>query len=243
MRRTTPEGWNDISQVTTVLSGEAGIRAHADIRAEKVVQALVVVYYLRLYNQLQRSATVDVQAAAVQLQTGSKADVTQAAHNMPCNIKLGGRSVWDWIPLSTPNGQLLRHTVAGWFGSTVVLPSAVNKCDSLWEHRGLKDALANALQRIVADPTPGSTPNAALSTAFEAFRQRSRIALVDAQAHIRGKLAVEKNPDKQHELGAMSTILNLYSQELGQFSPEPTITAHLSQNMARQYAEALQTTA
>lgn len=94
MHRSKPEGWQDIHQVSTTLDGEPGIRAHADIRMEKTVQALLVVYYLRRHNRLLPSASVQVRPAEVQLQSGSASQGTQAAHNMPCNIKLNERNVW-----------------------------------------------------------------------------------------------------------------------------------------------------
>jgi hypothetical protein len=198
-----------------------------------------VVHYLRLYNRLPASAAVGVGPAEVQLQRGSAAQDTQAAHNMPCNIKLDGRNVWEWIPESLPTASLLRKTVAGWFGSTVVLPSAVNKCDSLWEARGLKDALANALRQIVPRHVQPAGAAADLTAAFELFRQGSRTALADAQAHNRAKLAAERDPAEQHALAAMGAILNIYAEELPQFSPAPTIAAHLAPGMAQQWAEAL----
>lgn len=147
----------------------------------------------------------------------------------------------EWIPASTSSGSLLRLSVAGWFASTVVLPASVNKCDTLWEQHGLKNALANALRRIVTSSTLNVAPQSTLSTAFELFRQGSRTALADAQGHNRAQLVAEKLPSKQRELATMSAILNLYAQELGQFSPTPTITSHLSVSMTRQYSEALQT--
>jgi hypothetical protein len=242
MQRTTPEGWQELQQVTSPLLTEDGILTHADTRMEKTVQALLVVYYLRRYNRLSPSASVQVGPAEVQLQSGSASQGTQAAHNMPCNIKLDGRNVWEWVPTSSTSGSLLRHSVAGWFASTVVLPAVVNKCDSLWEHRGLKDALARALTHVVTSHGLDTAPRPALLSAFELFRQGSRTALVSAQAHNRLPQGAEKSPAKQHELTAMTAILNIYARELERFSPVPTITAHLSESIARQYAEALHTT-
>jgi hypothetical protein len=239
MRRVTPEGWQHLMRSFASYGGERGIRAHADIRMEKVVQALTVVFHLRRCNRLNPIASVQVAPAEVQLQRGRRIDQTQAAHNMPCNIKIAGQNVWELIPNSNPDATLLRTTVAGWFASTVVLPSVANNSDSLWEHFGLTQALKSALVRVISATATLPGAAAALSQAFEHFRTEARGPLTRAQDHNQRSLQAESDPAGKDHLTQIQGILDVYGDALTGFSPASTIGAHTSKAMIDQYDQAL----
>jgi hypothetical protein len=141
-------------------------------------------------NPIDKDTPVFVGGPAVyQLGKGSRADLTEAAHELPGQVYIGidetefrrrsandtsGYRLDNWISDDSDLAALARFQAS----ATNVLPAFVNDVDSLWEDRGLRQALQTAIEELIK----GDSVNLrALEQAYETFRVEADKALDSAR--------------------------------------------------------------
>ena len=128
-------------------------------------------------------AVVTVKGAENQFDEGrgSLSDRTQGAHSLPRQVRIGGRSVEDWLRAAGVDPVFILN-VTGAEGVNARLPEEWNKADSLWEMKGLAEAFRRAVETVVQwDPTGGSIH--AFPTMWALFHSQAGAALAEAIQH------------------------------------------------------------
>jgi hypothetical protein len=133
------------------------------------------------HNEVPR---VSSSGAAVQLQRGSQDDDTQAAHLVPRNFAFNSQDMWDHVPAQS---EFLRNAIRGILGRTNVLPSRVNRLDSLLERSGVVRAYQAYLQDLVAIPRTLVPDSSAALRCFRVFQA----AVLEVCRQVRGNLAAD----------------------------------------------------
>jgi len=197
--------WNRQAALTqTAAPGLQSVAAHALVRLENIQKVIMTVIALRLTGKLAAGTGVTVKGAGVQHDRGSRAQGTQAAHHIPRQVRIGGKSLETIIEgIVGERDHPLLLAVVGWQAATFLTDKAVNKADSLWELKGLARDYQRALQRAVR--MTAATETAAL-TAFHGiwsqFMTESAQTLATATAHAASKTNDTRSP----HLAAYGTV-------------------------------------
>lgn len=129
----------------TSIKGRA--RSHEQHRQRVIVTILAHLYLMSANELLPASRSVAAQRAYWQDYGGSEAAGTEAAHCVPCQIKINGKRPEQYI---RRYNNALAEEIAGLFGKTnPFLPAIFNKCDSRCEANGLVDAFWDASINVI----------------------------------------------------------------------------------------------
>jgi hypothetical protein len=112
---------------------------------------------------------------------GSRSDRTEGAHSLPRQVRIGGRSVEEYLRAGGVDEVFILNII-GAEGVNARLPEAWNKADSLWEMKGLAEAFRRAVETVVRwDPT--GEPIHAFPVMWALFHSQAGAALADAIRH------------------------------------------------------------
>lgn len=136
-------------------SPESRAKNHIIGRNEGVARLLAYVSLLRASGAIGRAALVVPSGAAYQSTKGSAALGQQAAHALPCQIKIGARD----LTLLAPNDRTT-DAIRTLFGHVSVLPRPFNAADTVAERvpNGLVSALDQACVGLIRTLPDGAGP-------------------------------------------------------------------------------------
>ena len=130
-------------------------RSHEQHRERVIVTLFAHLYLMSANDLLPANRSVAAQRAYWQDFGGSEAAGTQAAHCVPCQLKINGKRPEQYIRRFN---NAMAEEIAGLFGKTnPFLPAIFNKCDSRCEANGLVDAFWDASIEIINAGLCGST--------------------------------------------------------------------------------------
>jgi hypothetical protein len=191
---------------------------HAEGRLSTVYAVLDQIVGAKREALIDKNEPVFVGGPAVyQLGTGSRADQTEAAHELPAQIYIGideaqfrcksadersGFRLDSRITDDRDLAALARFQAA----ATNVLPAVVNDVDGLWEGRGLRQALQTAIEELIKHDAANRQT---LDEAYETFRVAAGEALDSARDYY---LSAKPSDDVRAELA----VVELYRQTLEQ---------------------------
>lgn len=170
------------------------VQCHAEGRLRTAFTVLQLIQDLKDRGAIDAGAPVAVGGALFQLGKGCEVEDSQAAHKLAGQVYIGidqrtlaelneaQRAPYrlDTLLHDEPELETLAKMQAA---STTVLPSYVNKVDSLWENQGLRNAFAQA----VSDLVNRQDADAGVAQAYETFRAGTVAALEKALDHHVGK--------------------------------------------------------
>jgi hypothetical protein len=202
---------------------------HSASRNEKVAQVLC-------FFSLIRSTTPTLDASRVLIEKAqynmfSSPDGYQAAHYLPCQLRIVERAAearlpWDYVPKPTA-----RQALQNLFAEVEHLPVAFNKADSAAEEKGLKEAFRTVGEIVLRDPMilkRGSANKMLIRRSYDIWKagannsynaaivQKMSVSEVpslefDEQGNITNLLERSSaNWNREHEIG----ILQRYSETL-----------------------------
>jgi hypothetical protein len=208
------------SKPSTNLAGDAAIASHAYKRLDRMtLMGLIVPKLITIAKPpVQRPYQLDSRAATYQAGSGSRADGTQAAHNLPADLTLNGRSIWayaregDVVDAHARVQLQIDYSAA----ATVTVPRLANHLDSQWEKNGLIDDWVAYVRVAVdnADGLGGNGPvNNTLRQAAMTFLRQCATTLETAIQRIE---ASDVFRDNQDELNA---IFDIYTDKVDRYDP------------------------
>ena len=129
----------------TSMKGRA--RTHEQHRQRVIVTLLAHLYLMSANELLPANRSVAAQRAYWQDYNGSEAAGTEAAHCVPCQLKINGKRPEQYIRRFN---NALAEEIVSLFGKTNrFLPAIFNKCDSRCEANGLVDAFWDAAINVI----------------------------------------------------------------------------------------------
>lgn len=129
----------------TSIKGRA--RQHEQHRERVVVSIFAHLYLMSATDILPVNRSVAAERAYWQDFGGSDSAGTQAAHCVPCQLKINGRRPEQYV---RKYSNKVSDEIVGLFGKTnPFLPAIFNKCDSRCEANGLVDAFWDAAIKAV----------------------------------------------------------------------------------------------
>ena len=205
---------------STNLAGDAAIRSHAYKRLDRMtLMGLIVPKLISLAKPpIKQPYVFESGPATYQAGSGSRADGTQAAHNLPADLKLNGRPIWTYVRDGDVLGANDRVALQIEYSAaaTVTVPRLANHLDSQWEKNGLieiwvayvTDAAKNAGGLGTGGPvSPG------LLTVAATFLQRCETTLERTIERIEASDVFKANQDE------LSGIFDLYADALEGYRP------------------------
>ncbi len=176
------------------------ITLHAEARLRNALTVLELVDTLKQQGVIERGTPVVVGGALFQLGKGSREDDTEAAHKLAGQVYIGVDQATlatldeeqrrpyrlDTLLQGDAELEMLARIQAA---STSVLPSCVNKVDSLCESKEFRDAFEQAVAQLVDQD---NWNHAAVAQAYETFRAGAISALEDARTHVAAQLDAER---------------------------------------------------
>ncbi|CAN5408893.1 hypothetical protein BH10ACI1_BH10ACI1_21960 [soil metagenome] len=122
-------------------------RQHEQHRERVITTLLAHLYLMSANNLLPSSRSVAAKRAYWQDYSGSEAAGTEAAHCVPCQLRINGKRPEQYIRRFN---NALAEEIAALFGKTnMFLPAIFNKCDSRCEANGLVDAFWDAAIQVI----------------------------------------------------------------------------------------------
>jgi hypothetical protein len=208
------------SKPATNLAGVAAIGSHAYKRLDRMtLMGLIVPKLISIAKPpIQRPYQLACRAATYQAGTGSRAAGTQAAHNLPADLTLNGRSIWayaregDVIDANARVRLQIEYSAA----ATVTVPRLANHLDSQWEKNGLIEAWLAYLRVAVesASGLGGTGPlNPALSSAATRFLGECEASLERTFSRIEASDVFLGNDDE------LNGIFDIYADKVEQYDP------------------------
>jgi hypothetical protein len=158
------------------------------------------------------------QAATYQAGSGSRVDGTQAAHNLPADLTLNGRSVWtyaqhgDTADAHTRAQLQIEYSAA----ATVAVPRLANHLDSQWEKNGLIDIWLEYIRSAVDSCSglgDGGPVDARLLAAASCFRRRCAETLAITIARVEASDVFQANRDE------LNGIFDICADKVEQYQP------------------------
>jgi hypothetical protein len=93
---------------------------------------------------------ISFEGAKIQDGKGNKQRKTEAAHNLPRDILLNGRSIWDYVNDPDCNfHERVKKQIYLTAASTVVVEREINYLDSQWERNGLLEICLDYLSECI----------------------------------------------------------------------------------------------
>jgi hypothetical protein len=210
------------------------VELHAEGRLRTAIAVLELVDHLKEQGMVETGNPVAVGGALFQLGKGCQLEDSEAAHKLAGQIYIGidqdtlaklneeqrRQYRLDTLLQSDAELESLARVLAA---STTVLPSYVNNVDSLWESKGLRDALEQSLSQLIAKEAANAD---SVEQTFEMFRAGAMEALELASAHNEAKLrqleaqrieadAVQQGLQEAH-LARMQEVIDLYKTVLAE---------------------------
>ena len=122
---------------------------HCIGRNAAVVEVLCYLSLLRNAGAIQSTAVVSSRGAHLQAFKGSSD--RPAAHCLPCQILINGRSPAEFL-----TNQQTKLAINSLFGKCTLLPLAFNHADSAAEGNGLINAFVRACEEVIRSPASGA---------------------------------------------------------------------------------------
>ena len=201
----------------TSIKGRA--RQHEQHRERAVVTIFSHLYLMSALEILPVNRSVAAERAYWQDFTGSEAAGTEAAHCVPCQLKINGRRPEQYV---RKHNNAMGEEVAGLFGKTnKFLPAIFNKCDSRCEANGLVDAFWDAAIEVINAGLCKSTKIKDVTNHI-----RNAFGFYSAQALVtfdyvyqlyeidRTRAATFGKTDEMNEIKAKKVIIQHYRREL-----------------------------
>jgi hypothetical protein len=204
----------------TNLAGDAAIRSHAYKRLDRMtLMGLIVPKLVSLANPpITRPYRLESGPATYQAGTGSRADGTQAAHNLPADLKLNDRSIWAYVRDGNALDANARVALQIEYSSaaTVTVPRLANHLDSQWEKNGLIEIWLDYVRRTLdnADGMGSGAPvPMGLVTAAVLFLQRCADTLEVTIGRIETSDVFKANQDE------LNSIFDMYGDAVERYRP------------------------
>ena len=162
-----------IAKPDTKLVGDPAVASHANKRMERMTWVGLILPKLLALKGMQKPK-LSYAGASYQAGKGSRAEGTQAAHNLPRDILINDRPMWTYAEqLDAPSRIKLQVNYSS--AATVTVPKEANHIDSTWERTSLPDDWLRYLNTCVDNAgalgKPGVLP-AAIRQAAVLFKQR-----------------------------------------------------------------------
>jgi hypothetical protein len=202
-------------------SYEARARLHQHHRERAVASILVELHVMAVKKVLPQKQNWLVSAERAHWQdfSGSAEKGTQAAHCVPCQIRISGKLPEQYVRKHSGNRA---DIIAAYFGKTdKFLPAVFNQCDSKAEQDGLRDAFHDACLDVLNsgfhgdDQATNVTVN--VRNAFSIFKSGSRNAFQATYRYFessRNSYERISRTDKAREEALKMRIVGHYLKEL-----------------------------
>jgi hypothetical protein len=224
------------SAVLNLADLRESVEHHAESRLSMVYASLDQIAGLRDANLVTKDEPVMVGGPAIyQLGKGSRAELTEAAHEIPAQIYIGideaqfrrlspDERIHYRLDQRISDDSDLATLARFQAGATNVVPGFVNDVDSLWEAKGLRAALQSGVEELIKQDTADLQ---ALNQAYEIFRAEAAKALDSVRDYYSAQLeggtrttrdaARSPSPD---EIKIRLDIVEDYQRMLGQLDAE-----------------------
>ena len=128
-----------LTKQNTSLAGSAAVSAHAYKRMARMTLMGLIVPKLIEVAKIPRPWTLGTRGATIQAGSGSASGGTQAAHNLPRDLTLNGRSIWDYTTKSEVSKAHPRIRMQFFYSpaATMTVPRESNYIDSRWEESAM----------------------------------------------------------------------------------------------------------
>jgi hypothetical protein len=171
-----------LAKQPTNLTGDAAVRSHAYKRMDRMTLMGLILPKLIAVAKVPPPWNIDNKGATIQAGKGSAIAKTQAAHNLPRDLTLNGRSLWEFVK-DTDNLDIHPRIKLQFFYSsaaTMTVPYESNYIDSRWEEsqlvqlwlRYIDICVHNASGLGTSAPLDGKIQSAAIN-----FKQACRSTL------------------------------------------------------------------
>jgi hypothetical protein len=200
----------------TRLAGEAAVRSHAWKRMDRMT--LMGLSLLKLVEVAKlRNPTLSMAGATLQAGSGSLADRTQAAHNLPRDLLINGVSFWSYADKVSVHPRV-RMQLFYSSAATMTVWSEANYLDSRWEQNGLPEAWLAYLTGCLrsTNGTGGGTLGMVVDLA-------SRLK-ADCQGTLAATIALVKQRSyfERHE-ERMADVVAIYDETVKSYTPRSRV--------------------
>jgi hypothetical protein len=202
---------------------------HEQHRHRVIATILVDLHLMAAAGILPDNCIVGAERAYWQDFSGSETKGTEAAHCVPCQIRITGKRPEQYVRKYSVDRA---EKIAAYFGKTdKFLPVIFNKCDSQAERLGLVDAFWDACLEVVNSGLLSGTLRQQtvvmhIKSAFSLYKGLAVNAFSSAIKHFEGnriKYALS-SPDRSKEAATQVKVIQYYNSELSKSTVIQDIT-------------------
>jgi hypothetical protein len=196
---------------------ELRARWHEEHRQRTIILLLTEFYLMSVADVFPDSFTIEFTGAHWQDAFGDAVKGTQAAHCVPCQIKMSGRHPQQYLRKHSPDRA---EIIEAYFGKTDTLPAIFNKCDSQAEPNGLKEAFLEATFFAIESGRSGGTfhlssVSAYVRKAFKIYLDFAKIAFKKTIEHFEKKQNQSNiSQDEKKQALKQIKIVEFYKSEV-----------------------------
>ena len=202
-----------LSKQPTKLGGDLAVRSHAYKRIDRMTLMGLSLRKLITLGKLTQPVTLTCRAASLQAGRGSKELRTEAAHNLPRDLAVNGRSFWEWAKEVDVHPRIKLQLFYS-SAATMNVAKECNYLDSRWEQWGLPSDWQMYLENCAkAAHVSGAGTLGDIATHAENFKGICEGRLSDVIQRIR-----ERSYYKGKE-AALETIFESYETAVSGYDP------------------------
>jgi hypothetical protein len=172
-----------VSKEATQLAGDPAVRSHAHKRMDRMTLMGLIVPKLISVAKISQPWTFGIQGATLQAGRGRQVDETQAAHNLPRDLTLNGRPIWQYATKDLKANARLTMQFYYSAAATMTVQREANYIDSAWERSPMPErwmAYVKTCAECAGEPISkrGALPSGVLAAGI-AFKQMCQATLSD----------------------------------------------------------------
>jgi hypothetical protein len=206
-----------LSKAETGLGGLPAISSHAYKRMDRMTLMAVSLVKLMSLVKLPRPLPLRAGGASLQAGSGSKAEGTQAAHNLPRDLLVNERSFWSYADEVKAHPRVKLQIFYS-SAATMTVSRRSNYLDSCWEKMGLGEEWVDYLRACTLDYTAtGDGSLGAIVRHAEQFKQVCQAGLARTIA------AMEERETYQKNQAELDPIIQIYEEVVAEYQPAPRL--------------------
>ncbi|HEY4188052.1 MAG TPA: hypothetical protein VGP07_23450 [Polyangia bacterium] len=206
-----------LAKTDTSMAGEAAVRLHAYKRMDRMTLMGLSVPKLIALAHIPHPQ-LSLTGATLQAGQGSRADGTQAAHNLPRDLLINGKSFWRYADTLEAHPRVKFQMFYG-SAATMTVWSESNYLDSRWEESELP-----ARWLVYLDGSVRSTTGVGGAGVLGLVTQLAGQLKSDAEATLATTIARVKTRDyfRGHE-ERMTDIVDIYQETVARYDPRASL--------------------
>lgn len=205
-----------LPKAPTRLAGEAAIRSHAHKRMDRMTLTGLSLLKVLSLAGLQRPKLA-LAGATLQAGKGVRADRTEAAHNLPRDLLVDGRSFWTYASEIDAHPRI-RLQIGYAAAATMTVRRECNFLDSAWERAGLPDDWLVYLEACVRDTSGLGAGTLGTVTVLAQRFKEACVARLAATAD-----ALVETEYYRHNEAWLAASIETYEDVVGRYDPAPRL--------------------